>query len=184
MKVIGMVPIVENRLYSIVYDDAEDGVFDLLFEQWSDVNYLVEFFSRHTEYTENKFWKGMDNDPERAALSVIEDASELEPCLIELAENANEEEHPDLDDFFDYLEGDYKYVIRHVSMKGYGMKNPSLIRLYAIKMETNVYIIVYGGIKLKKTIQDSPILKDEVLRRINAVMLFMKENGIIDKEDI
>ena len=59
-----------------------------------------------------------------------------------------------------------------------------MLRLYAIKIETNVYLITGGGIKLADTIQNSPGLKDHVIQNIDLVRNWLKEHGIEDKEDL
>lgn len=69
-------------------------------------------------------------------------------------------------------------------MKSYGNKSPSLLRLYAIKMNNNTYLITGGGIKLADTILNSPDLKNHVLQNINYVKSRLKANGIIDSEDM
>ena len=69
-------------------------------------------------------------------------------------------------------------------MKSYGTYRPSLLRMYAIKMKENVYLITGGGIKLADKIQNSPDLKDHVLQNIDKVRTFLKENGILEAEDM
>ena len=83
-----------------------------------------------------------------------------------------------------FLGGKYKCLWSLEPMKSYGTKSPSLLRLYAIKIDTNCYLIVYGGIKLGDTIQNSPVLKDKVFNKIDSVLSFLKNNGIADSEDI
>ena len=69
-------------------------------------------------------------------------------------------------------------------MKSYGTKSPSLLRLYAIRLDSNCYLIVYGGIKLGDSIQNSPVLKDKVFNKIDSVLSFLKANGITNSDDI
>ncbi len=69
-------------------------------------------------------------------------------------------------------------------MKSYGVENPSMLRIYAIKLKKNLYIITGGGIKLSDSIQNSPGLKDHVIKNIDRTRQFLKVNGIKDKEDI
>jgi hypothetical protein len=69
-------------------------------------------------------------------------------------------------------------------MKSYGTFRPSLLRIYAIKMEANTYLITGGGIKLADTIQNSPDLKDHILQDIDLVRDYLKRNGIMDSDDI
>lgn len=88
------------------------------------------------------------------------------------------------DSHFQYIEGKYKYELEYPPMKSYGNKSPSLLRLYATKMNNNTYLITGGGIKLADTIQNSPDLKNHVLQNINYVKSWLKANGIIDSEDM
>ncbi len=69
-------------------------------------------------------------------------------------------------------------------MKSYGKEKPSLLRIYAIKLEKNVYLITGGGIKLADTIQNSPGLKDHVLQNIDRVITWLKQQGIAEGSDI
>lgn len=69
-------------------------------------------------------------------------------------------------------------------MKSYGTNRPSLLRIYAIKMDRNTYLITGGGIKLADTIQNSPYLRDHVLNNIDKVRQFLKANGIMDSDDM
>lgn len=69
-------------------------------------------------------------------------------------------------------------------MKSYGIENPSFLRMYAIKLKENTYLITGGGIKLADTIQNSPELKKHVLQNIDKVRTWLRENGIYDAEDI
>lgn len=69
-------------------------------------------------------------------------------------------------------------------MKSYGDGRPSLLRMYAIKMDRNTYLITGGGIKLGATIQESPGLQDHVIQNIDKVRAWLKENGIMDADDM
>lgn len=60
-----------------------------------------------------------------------------------------------------------------------------VIRHYCgyIKIDKNCYLIVCGGIKLGTTIQNSPVLKDEVFKKIDKVLQFLRANGIEESDD-
>ena len=68
-------------------------------------------------------------------------------------------------------------------VKAYGTKDPSLLRLYAIKMSSNCYLITGGGIKYCKAMQESPELMAEI-EKLKCVLSFLKHLGIEDGEDI
>ena len=70
-------------------------------------------------------------------------------------------------------------------MKGYGVKyKPTLVRFYAIKVQSNMYIVVAGGIKLGKTIQDSPGLNKNVFSKINKVKRYLMSSDITEAKDM
>lgn len=180
-----IIQIIPNRIYSIKYDDQEFAEYYRLFNrEWTDVDYLTKFFSEHEEFTKNIFWKFLENDPEMAATIAIEDAYELEAYLKKLSKNADEKKIPDLENYFEPLNGKYIYEIKFIPMKGYGVKPSTFLRLYALRLEENCYLIVYGGIKLNDSIQNSPVLKENVISRIDMVKSYLKREGILDKEDI
>lgn len=81
------------------------------------------------------------------------------------------------------MDGKYKFEFEYAPMKSYGTESPSFIRLYAIKMGANRYIIVGGGIKLCKTIQESPYLKDHIIQNIDKVRAWLKCNGIYEEDE-
>ena len=182
MEIISIIP---DRIYSIKYDDEDTAEYYRLFnKEWTDVASLLEFFQSNPEFTENEFWGFLGNDPEKAAARVLEDANMLEPHLKELAENSDKGEQPDLEDYFKPLNGKYGYDIEYIPMKGYGVLESTFLRLYAIRFEKNCYLIVYGGIKLNSSIQNSPGLQENVFQKIDKVKQYLVDEGIIDKDDI
>ena len=90
---------------------------------------------------------------------------------------------PDFENFFQPLGGKYSYIRELEPHKSYGTFSPSLIRIYAIKFDTNTYMVVFGGIKLGSTIQNSPGLREQVFNRIDNVIAFLKANGIFESDD-
>ena len=170
-------------MYSIQYDDAEENEFDRLFQKWNDVEYVVNFLNENQDMLLHPIWLNI-TEPEEAAKQVLKEAEELENFLIDLCENVAEGETPDLDSYFKFLDGIYKYEIEYIPMKSYGTVRPSLLRMYAIRLGTNTYLITGGGIKLADTIQNSPGLKEHVLQNIDKVRTWLKSMGIYDGDDI
>lgn len=72
----------------------------------------------------------------------------------------------------------------HIPTKGYRVLESTFLRLYAIRFTKNCYLIVYGGIKLNSSIQNSPELKDNVFQKIDKVKQYLVDENIIDKDDI
>lgn len=59
-----------------------------------------------------------------------------------------------------------------------------MLRLYAIKVDKNTYIVVHGGINLSAKISGTPELNKIVFNKIDNAIHFLKDNGIIDVSDI
>ena len=178
-----IITIYPKYIYSVQYDDVEENEFDRLFQQWNDMGYVTQFFDTYQEFLKSPVWQNI-SEPEDAARQVLHEAIDLEDLFDELNDNTVNGKEKDFDSHFHYLEGKYKYELERPPMKSYGTDRPSLLRIYAIKMDTNTYLITGGGIKLAEKIQDSPDLKDHVLNNIDQVREFLKANGIMDSDDM
>lgn len=182
-----IVEIYKDWLYSISFDEEDLNEYQRVFREWHDLDYLVNFFSENKDSVNTDFWKnaGLDPDsPDKSAERVIDEADSLETYISQLVANCSNGIKPDFDEYFHFLGGKYKCLWSLEPVKSYGTDSPSLLRLYAIKIDANCYLIVYGGIKLGETIQNSPVLKDKVFNKIDSVLSFLKANGITDSEDI
>lgn len=178
-----IVKIYPPYIYSVQYDDEEENEFDRLFQSWNDAGQVVEFLEENRRFLKSEVWWKV-TEPEDAARQVLDEAEALEELFDELNDNTERGKKPDYDSHFNYLGGKYKYELKWTPMKSYGTFHPSLLRIYAIKMASNTYLITDGGIKLSDTIQNSPDLKEHVLQNIDRVRDFLKEQGIIDNEDM
>lgn len=170
-------------IYSIKYDNEEDNEFDRLFDEWNDITSVLNFLTQHKDMLKASVWKKV-SEPELATKQVLDEAEALELLFEELNNHTSKGKEPDYDSHFHYLDGKYKFELEYEPMKSYGGSSPSLLRMYAIKMDRNTYLITGGGIKLGATIQESPGLQDHVIQNIDKVRTWLKENGIMDAEDM
>lgn len=175
--------IYEGHLYAVQYENAGDNEMDRLFDEWNDIETVYNFMLENEKELQRKTWK-RTNTPMLATRKVMEEAEELEDIIYELCENSDEGSIPDLDSLFKFLDGKYRNIYTLTPAKSYGPDQPSMLRLHAIKIETNVYLITGGGIKLADTIQNSPGLKEHVIQNIDLVRNWLIEHGIDNKEDL
>lgn len=180
MDIIAIFP---PYIYSIKYDDKDENEYDRLFDEWNDVTSVLDFLMQHKDMLKASVWKKI-SEPELAARQVLDEAEALEQLFEELNLRTANGEEPDFDSHFHYLDGKYKFELEYEPMKSYGNERPSLLRMYAIKMDRNTYLITGGGIKLGASIQDSPDLQDHVIQNIDKVRTWLKENGILDADDM
>lgn len=178
-----IVEIYPPYIYSVKYDGMDENEFDRLFEEWNDSEKIMDFMMENADYLKKDIWKHI-NEPEAAVKQVHKEAEYLEDLFYDLYQKTETGERPDYDSHFQYLDGKYGSVIEYIPMKSYGLGIPSLLRIYAIKIAANVYVITGGGIKLARTIQDSPGLKDSVIQGIDKVRSFLRSEAIIDANDL
>lgn len=182
-----VVEIYKDYIYSINFDENDLNEYHRVFREWHDLDYLISFFTVHKQFVSTEFWlnAGIDpENPEKSAARVIDEADELEDYIKKLVANCSNGVKPDFDEYFHFLGGKYKCLWSLEPVKSYGVNKPSLLRLYAIKIESNCYLIVYGGIKLGDTIQSSPVLKEQVFQKIDVVLSYLRNNGIVDSADL
>ncbi len=178
--------IYKDCIYSVKFDNEDLDEYSKAFQLWKDIDYLVDFFKTNAKYIDNPIWQKAGLSPETpndSAKRVAKESVVLAGTILNLVQNSMNGETPDLEDFFVPLEGKYSFVSELTPHKAYGTFSPSLLRLYAIKLEENAYLIVCGGIKLAATIQESPGLKETLLNKIDNVLSYMKSNGITELED-
>ena len=175
---IGIVSVVDDALYSMKFGDR-DNEYDRIFDWLNQADSVHDFFEKHEKYLNEPSWNKVPNI-ESATRQVLNEAYELESSLLKYAENAQKGKVPDLDDFFEYIGGkEFGDVYEYVPVKAYGKGRPAFLRLYAIKLAPNKYVITGGGIKLHDSIQSSPGLKEYVLKDIRRAREWLLNTKIL-----
>ncbi|GAA3936481.1 hypothetical protein GO495_13930 [Chitinophaga oryziterrae] len=166
-----------NRLLAVRYDGNECDEFDRLFEEWNDVEYLYNFLELNKEDLNDAFLR--DISIEEAAAELLSEADLMEEQLYHRFENG------ELNNLFVPLRnGDYIFELQESKgkVKTRLISRPK-IRIYAIRIATNVFIITGGAIKLTQTMQDRAHTQLE-LKKLKQVKTWLKENGIEFPEDL
>lgn len=190
--------IIKDSLYAVKYDDEHDefennefekdgspkNEFKRLFNNWSDVEYLDAFFDKHQSDLKTEFYT--DILTENAIERTINEANKLEQKLISIAENGKTNNSENLDNLFKPLDNREKSVYpppEYQKNKVYGDEYKSWLRIYAIRIEENVFIVTGGAIKLVKNMNEREHLINE-LKKLDKIKQFLIGEGIIDKEGI
>jgi len=185
MKIIS---IFAPHLYAISYPKAYDTVwneeinsffeeeeignadeFERNFELWSNPIYLYDYFNKNQAYLKDKFWRAISI--EDAARITKQKAFEFEELLTE--NNTNIESHfQPLDNrtihFTELIKGKSKY---------------DWLRLYAIKIDSNRFLITGGAIKLTHNMEDHESTRDE-LKKLEKTKKYLVELGVIDGDSL
>ncbi len=160
--------IFEGKLYAFRYDNEEyeyddDTEYDRLIELWTDVEKLKILADKYSIADVDTFVE-----------TVPDNAEEIRDFLDDL-ENSNEP----LETYFQPL-SDSERGFKILSLQKGKLKRNKL-RLYAIKIDDNCFVITGGAIKLAQTMQEHPETNEELLK-LNRAKLFLDSNGIIDKD--
>ena len=162
-----------RRLWAVKYDGDEMNVLTLLFQQWSDIEWLVEFFASNMVDLERNF---QITSVDRAIYDTLVDVEEFECMILDLAEDS------DLDKMFRPLDNMRSSELLLGKEKAQGRRpasHPSWLRLYALRLEKGVYLITGGAIKLTHTMQErSHTLKE--LETMEIVRNYLIDNGVTD----
>ncbi len=188
--------IVKDSLYSVKYTDYTDefennefvnnssrNEFERLFNNWQDPEYLDAFFNKYRQDLQNEFFDFISI--EDAILKTINEAFEFQQKILSIAEKGKTELTERLQTLFVPLNNyeKEKYPIPdYQKTKAYGSRK-SWLRMYAIRIDANIFIITGGAIKLTKTMNERGYLIKE-LDKMEEVKSFLISENIIDNNSI
>jgi len=154
-----IVCIFTDRLFSFHYDGESDNEYDRLMELWTDVDYLYDFAHRNNVADIDAF-----------VYDTLRDAENLQDFI--------EETHPLLDAYFLPLD-DIAWKTQYLSFQK-GKIIRKRLRLYAIKLDDNCFVITGGAIKMSQAMQDHPDT-DRELGKLKSARLFLHHNHVFDE---
>ncbi len=154
-------------LYAFKISDELPDELERVFDEWTDPMYLFDFFDK------NK--KDIDISIEQAIEKVQKETKYLRDKLIELAN----EEPNQLNELFKNLDNS-EYTDKLLTRQ---KARNRWLRLYAIKIDDNNYVITGGTIKLdnQHLMKDRDHTNDE-LKKINKCRDYLKDEGVIDDD--
>lgn len=163
-----IVAIFADQLFSFVYRNKDTDAwnlneYDRLMELWTDVEFLRKYAKINGVKNPSKFSR------ERLA-----NAEEIQDLL----EDITTQQKP-LEFYFRPL-NDNETGIKILSLQKGKIKYNGL-RLYAIKIDENCFVITGGVIKMSHKMKHHPDSREE-LKKINQAKNFLQENDIIDKD--
>ena len=162
----------DECLWAVVYEGENQNAFDTVFDKWFDAKWLRDFFDNNIKDL-NTFFKISDID--QAIFDTLADAEALQGVILDM------KNPPDA--FFRPLEPSRisEMTLGKEKAKGLIRSHPSWLRLYAVRLQSNRYLITGGAIKLTATMQEREHTLEE-LRKLNKVRDNLLKEGIIDYE--
>lgn len=158
-----IVDIFEPYLYSLHYDAQQENEYERLMNLWTDVSYLRNFAKQNGINNINKFIEDR-----------LKDAEQIQDLLEEITNQNN-----DLGKYFiPYHNQEYKEV--QLSLRK-GKHKQNGLRIYAIKIFENVYVITSGAIKMSDATQDHKDT-DDAIKVLKKAQNYFKEEGVVDND--
>ena len=164
-----------NHLWAVKSPDEEVDELTLLFRKWYNAEYLLDFFMENFEDLRNFF---RVERLDQAIEDTFEDAGALEELILEFPYTEN------LDELFkplDITDTRMSELTREKARNWDRDRHASWLRIYAIRLEPNVYVVTGGAIKLSRTMQDREHTALE-LDKLNRCKAFLKANGVLDQD--
>ncbi|VAW21360.1 hypothetical protein MNBD_BACTEROID01-1335 [hydrothermal vent metagenome] len=172
-----IVSIFGNNLFAFQYTGEQENEFKRLFNLWADPEYLEEFFEQNKADIANGYFGTFSI--EGAIFETYEYAEYLEEKLLALAEQSEPEQLKGLEQIFTPLHNTQIRILDLNQSKA----RYQWLRLYALRVEKNVYIITGGAIKLTQSMQEKQHTLKE-LRKIQQCRNYLLKEGIVDVEGI
>ena len=158
-----IVTIFAPHLYSFSFKNKTDEL-SRLFDFWTNQKLLRDYFEKN-----NSVFEFENIDIEEAISETIENAELLFELL---SEHKN-----DLNGLFEALstkENDSKFLHKQKSKRKW-------LRLYAIKIESNYYVITGGAIKQSQTMQQHPDTNEES-KKLESCRNYLIDNNVFDAD--
>lgn len=153
-----IVTIFAEKLYAFHYEDEADNEYDRLMELWTDVLYLREFARNNAIKNITGFTQ-----------AIIKDAEYIQDLIEEITQSKDK-----LETFFQPLD-DLETRIKILSLQK-GKIRKSYLRLYAIRIDENLFVIVGGAIKITHTMKEHKDTEHERRKLFQAKMYLQSEN--------
>ena len=164
-----------DHLWSVKYPEKEADELTMLFRNWSNGNYLLDFFLSNMEDLKNFFHVQRISE---AIKDTVEDAQVLQKLILDFPYT----EH--LDGLFHPLSLSDNRVTEMTREKARNWnrdRHASWLRIYAIRVQEEVFVVTGGAIKLTPAMQDRPHTQEE-LEKLNQCREFLISNGVIDQD--
>jgi hypothetical protein len=155
--------------------------FNRLFDLWTDAEYLKGFFEEYINDLMTVFWKNMSI--RSAVFKALGEAEDFEDMIHEIEHGRSWKGKTKIGQIFQPLENrEYKDKI-YKKHKAKPENKLPFLRLYAIRLADDCYIITGGAIKLTQEMNGMAHLENE-LNKMEQVKRYLKENEILYFEDL
>lgn len=164
-----------DHLWALKEPDKESDELTSLFERWNDADYLFQFFKENIDDLKSYF---KIERISQAIHDTFEDSDALEELILTFPYTE------ELDTLFkplDVTDTKSMELTRQKARNWERERHDSWLRIYAIRLEPNVYVVTGGAIKLTRAMQDKEHTMIE-LNKLNRCKDYLIKNGVFDKD--
>jgi hypothetical protein len=171
-----IVCIFDDSLYAIKYTGSPENEFTKIFSAWHDTEFLYDFFEKNIRDLQNGPFGSIAI--EDAVISTLNIALEMEKIFVDLSKKPIDDQNKYLDSLFEPLHkrNDVNELTKSKAKRNW-------LRIYALKVTPNVYIVTGGAIKLTNAMADRKHTNDE-LKKLESCRRYLIQHQIINPEDI
>lgn len=180
MKIDAIFAVVKNKLLSVQFEPNDCDEFTLAFRNWNDTAYLEDFFETNKNDLQSGFYGNIS--VEKAIFSTIEEATVFEEKIRRVAEIGKFKTQSSLQDlvFYPLHKNDQTYQLQET--RAYGTENKSWLRVFAVRLSPECFVVSGSAIKLTKAMGDKDHTAIE-LTKLKITAAYLKNNGLLDEED-
>lgn len=162
-----IVSIFAEQLFSFHFEKEAENEWNRLLDLWTDTAYLYDFINR------NQRDLPKNSSKKKLVQQIIANADAIDDVFHKISTDPTRR----LEEFFKPLHNQ-EYQILTLS-KQKGRKNH--LRIYALKIDTNCFVITGGAIKFHHLMEDRDHTKQE-LKKIEQCRDYLKDNGVVDAD--
>lgn len=171
----------KQGLFSVHFDGQAENETMKCFNYWFDINYLHNFFTNHQNDLNSEFY-GETISIQQAISYTREEAYELFENLKNLAISGTKNDNKSLSLAFKPLHNKELSVKELQEQKSITKTRKRWLRIYAIKIAPNTFIVTGGSIKLVRSMNERDHLKEELIK-LEKVKKYLKGLKIFNQDD-
>ena len=180
MKLVRIFAHERNTLLSIQFDNSDTDEFRKAFKQWQDVEYLEQFFEENKTDLHSGFYGNISLQD--AIFETIEESGEFEEHIRQIALKGAKNKEPNLNDIVFKTLNNYETSLVHQKSKAYGLVRKSWLRIYAIRISANIFVVSGSAIKLTLEMRGRKHTNEE-LEKLKKTAQYLKNEGFIEEAD-
>lgn len=163
-----------DHLWAVKDPNREADELTLLFRDWTNGEFLFDFFMDNLKDLKDYFHIERIDE---AVSDTFEDTERLQELILDFPFTEN------LDEVFiplDITDSRFHELSREKARNWNRRRHASWLRIYAVRLEPNVYVVTGGAIKLTRTMQERDHTMIQ-LKKLNHCKSFLKANGVFDQ---